>query len=217
MKNNNFIWGIILVIIGILVLLNVLDIMYINVFFKGWWTLFIIIPSLIGLIRDNDKTGSLIGLLIGVSLLLGVRGVLDIDLLLKLLLPVILILVGISIMIKSAPNKKVKSKKEIKEYGATFSSQKIDYDNEVFTGCKLNAIFGGAVCDLTKAKIKEDAVIEATCIFGGIDIKVPDNVNIKTSSTCVFGGIDNKTKNGSDNSVTIYIYGTCLFGGIDIK
>jgi len=42
--------------------LNALNITDINFFFTGWWTLFIIIPSLIGLFndKDQDKTGNLI-------------------------------------------------------------------------------------------------------------------------------------------------------------
>ena len=46
---KNIIWGIVLVIIGIIFGLNALEITNINIFFSGWWTLFIIVPSFIDL------------------------------------------------------------------------------------------------------------------------------------------------------------------------
>ena len=49
---NNFskiLWGIVFITLGIVIALNALDITDINLFFYGWWTLFIIITCLIGL------------------------------------------------------------------------------------------------------------------------------------------------------------------------
>ena len=63
-KIENIIWGIVLIIIGLIIAANALGITNINVFFDGWWTMFIIIPCFIGLIKDKEKTGSIIGLLI---------------------------------------------------------------------------------------------------------------------------------------------------------
>ena len=57
----------------------------------------------------------------------------------------------------------------------------------------------------------------ASSIFGGIDIIVPKDVNIKVTSTSIFGGVENKVKNNTTNKKTIYINATCLFGGVDIK
>ena len=71
MKNNkSIIWGIILVMVGVIYGLNSLNIVDINLFFPGWWTLFIIVPCVIGLVTDGDKTGSIIGVIIGVLLLI---------------------------------------------------------------------------------------------------------------------------------------------------
>ena len=68
---SKILWGIVFIVIGIIIGLNALGVTNINIFFDGWWTLFIIIPCLIGLF-DNDsegKTGNLIGIVIGVILL----------------------------------------------------------------------------------------------------------------------------------------------------
>ena len=69
-KFGNILWGIVLIIIGLIIGGNALGIVNINIFFDGWWTLFIIIPCFIGLFKDDENTGSLIGILVGVALLL---------------------------------------------------------------------------------------------------------------------------------------------------
>lgn len=58
-KTSGILWGIALVAIGVILALNALGITDINIFFDGWWTLFFIIPSLIGLISERDKTCSI--------------------------------------------------------------------------------------------------------------------------------------------------------------
>ena len=223
-KIGSILWGLVLIIVGVIFGLNALNITDINVFFDGWWTLFIIVPCFIGLFTDNDKTGSLIGIIIGVCLLLGCQNVIDFNLIWKLMIPLILVLIGLSIIFKDLINNKVKkeikklNKSNLKEYCATFGSQNVNFDNEEFKGCSLNAVFGGVKCDLKDAIIKEDTVIDASAIFGGITIYVPENVNVKVSSTPIFGGVSDERKSkNKDTKVTLYINATSIFGGVEIK
>lgn len=219
MKNfKNIILGVILIILGVWFALYATGITKIDILFNGWWTLFIIIPSFLGLFEE-EKTSSLIGLCIGIFLLLSCQDILNFDLVLKLILPCVLIITGLSIIFKGRI--KTENIKTIKatsnsEYNATFSGQNLDFSKEEFKGTKLDAVFGGIKCDLRDAIIKEDVVIEATAIFGGITILVPKDTNIKITSTSIFGGVDGKNKNNKEGK-TIYINATCLFGGVDIK
>ena len=98
------------------------------------------------------------------------------------------------------------------------SGETLDFSGEVFQGAQLNAVFGGLKCDLRRAQINQDCLIDASAIFGGIDIYVPTNVNVKVSSNSVFGGVTNKAPYFHDeNAPTIYIKGNCMFGGVDVK
>jgi len=223
---SNLLWGIILVVVGIIFGLNALDITNINIFFDGWWTLFIIVPCFIDLFKDKDKTGNIIGLVIGIALFLSCQGILSFALIGKLFFPVILVFIGLSIIFKDSINKKVKQKvKELNknnedkyEYTATFGSNDIDFTNQVFEGCNLSSVFGGITCDLRNATIKSDSVINISSIFSGVTIYIPEDVNVKVTSTPIFGGVsDERKKKTHDNKVTIYISATCLFGGVDIK
>ena len=62
-KFNRILWGIVLIALGTIFALNALEIADIDIFFKGWWTLFIIVPSLIGILTEKDKLGNIIALL----------------------------------------------------------------------------------------------------------------------------------------------------------
>ena len=223
-KISNLLWGFVFIIIGVVFGLNALEITDINIFFDGWWTLFIIVPCFIGLFKDEDKSSNLIGLVIGICLLLGCIDIIEFTLIWKLMVPVILVMIGLSFIFKDTLNSKIKkeikkiNKTEQKEYCSCFSGQTIDFNNEEFKGCTISAIFGGVKCDLKNAIIKNDVVINATSIFGGITIYVPENVNVKISATSIFGGVSDERKNKTkNNEYTIYINTTSMFGGIEIK
>lgn len=223
-KVSNVLWGIVFVILGVVVLLNSLEITNINIFFNGWWTLFIIVPCFIDLFKNQDKTGNIIGIIIGVLLLLGCNDIINFDILWKMIVPIILVGIGISLIFKNSLKKEIKDKindlnkkNTGKEYCATFSGQNLNFQDEEFNGCELSSIFGGIKCDLRNAKIKKENIINCTAIFGGITIIIPKDVNVKVVSTSIFGGVDGKNKYSSDAKNTIYINATCLFGGVEIK
>lgn len=220
---GNLIWGLLLIAIGVVIGLNSLGIADIDLFFDGWWTLFIIVPSLIDLIKEPTKTGNYIWLGVGTVLLLCAQGILNIEIVGKLIFPVILVGMGISVLLKDKVGKKVKEKikklneDELEEYYATFSGQEINPKGDEFEGASLNAVFGGIDLNLTDAQIQKDTLINVTSVFGGVDIKVPSNVNVRVKSTSIFGGVDNKVKKYTENLPTIYVKAFCLFGGADIK
>ena len=220
---GNLIWGIILIGVGIIIGLNSLGIANINIFFEGWWTLFIIIPSLADIIKKPNKTSNYGWLVLGIVLLLCAQDILKFEVIGKLILPVILVFIGLSLLFKDKVGKKVKEKiktlndEGLEEYYATFSGQEINKAGEEFKGASLNAIFGGIDLKLKEAKIQKDILINATAVFGGIDIMVPANVNVKVQSTSIFGGTDNKITKQTENLPTIYVKAFCLFGGTDIK
>ncbi|MGN1121354.1 MAG: LiaF transmembrane domain-containing protein [Eubacteriales bacterium] len=223
-KISNIVWGIALLAVSAVLILNAFELTDINLFFDGWWTLFIIIPCLTGVFTDHDKTANIIGLLIGVFLLLACQNILHFDMLWKLLVPVIIAVIGVKLLLGGVGKNRGFVKcvnadgSSVKTAFAAFSGQDIRFDNEVFKGAELTAVFGGIKCDLRGAVFESDTVINVCCVFGGADIFLPDNVNIKVSSNSLFGGIDNKKhQNVNDNLYTVYLNGTCIFGGVDVK
>ena len=224
-KFENILWGIAFIVVGLILAGNAIGITNIDIFFDGWWTLFIIVPCFIGLFKDSDKTGNVIGLVIGGTLLLACQGLLNFEMVWKLVVPVALVIIGVSIIFKDSIHGKInseiskinKSQKDIPSYCATFSEQNANFENEEFKGADLTAVFGGVKCDLRQAIINSDTVIKAESIFGGVEIYVPSNVKVKIKSTPIFGGVTDKSVHNQESEHTIYINSTCIFGGVDIK
>ncbi|MDF2586882.1 MAG: hypothetical protein K0S41_723 [Anaerocolumna sp.] len=224
LKTSNILWGAFFILIGLGFAGNAFDMWKFNIFFDGWWTLFIIIPCGISLIQNGFKVSNLIGLMIGIMLLLAAQGVVEGNVLGKLIVPFIFVLIGLSMIFKNLFRGEHGGRIDIKyqggnsEHSAIFSGGRYQVTGEKFMGTTMNAIFGGVDLDLRNAIIDEDVVINATAVFGGINIYVPGNVKVKVSNVPIFGGVDNKAFNSPDpNAPTIYLNSTCMFGGIDIK
>ena len=223
------IWGIAIIALGIIFGGNALGLFNLDIFFDGWWTLFIIIPSVVSLITDKDKIMSLGFIAVGVILLLAAQDVFSYDVAWKVILAVFLVAAGLSIIIKSIFHSKndqevakkvaeaTKDGKTMDSQFAAFSGSDRVYKDEVFAGSNVSAIFGGVNLDLRNAKFEKDTVIKAFALFGGIDIKVPEDVKVKLKSGFIFGGISDDRKSASEKGkYTIYIDAAGGFGGVTI-
>lgn len=217
-KVNTVIIGILFIIVGVIVGFNSFGITNINIFFSGWWTLFIIIPGINGIISDDEKLGSIIWLIVGIILLLGCQDMISFDIIWKLMLPLILVFIGLSIMFGSKDKKLDTKKNKNREFCACFGGQTVKFDDQDFKGAEVNGIFGGITLDLRNAKIKDESVIEAAAVFGGVTILIPEDLKVEIKSTSVFGGVTDKTKSKEKNDkITLYVNGSAIFGGVEIK
>lgn len=222
-KYKNIVYGIMLILLGIIIALISLDLIHTNLLFNGWWTLVIIIPSIIGLLFDDDKLGNLISLIIGILLLLGVRNIIDYKILLKLFVPILLVTVGLSLILKNIlESKKTLQIKELnkvkdntKDIFATLSNENKKIIGE-FKGISIDAVFSNVELDLREAEIKKDQVINVSTIFSGVTILTNNNIKVIVKSDSLFGGVSNHTEE-KDEAKAIYINASCLFGGVEIK
>jgi len=81
------------------------------------------------------------------------------------------------------------------------------------------ALFGGMDLDLRDA-IFEARVVEISGFwcFGGLDIKVPEGIEIQDQTAGIFGGTDVRdVGDPSPGAPTLVIKGVSLFGGVSIK
>lgn len=230
---SNVLWGLFFIAIGVGFAGNIMKLWDFHLFFDGWWTLFIIIPCFISMIQSGFGTGSTIGFIIGVLLLLSHH--IDFDFSLwRLIIPAILIFIGIRIMFQGAFRRRIHFDENYdmnretaqgagfgsyakSDYSAVFSSNKV-HVTEPFYSTSLSAAFGAIVLDLRDAVITGDCEINASAVFGGIDIYLPQGVSVKINNVPVFGGVSNKYVQSSDPAApTVYLNSTCMFGGIDLK
>ena len=228
-KAKPIIWGIAIIVLGILFICKAVGWFDFDIFFKGWWTLFIIIPATVSIFTEREKLASVGFLSTGILLLLAAQEVITYETAWKIILPVFLVLIGLGIVLKTIfhndNDKEVEQKvkdlsddKTMDSQMAIFSGSERTYKDETFTGSSLVAVFGGVDIDLRNAKFTKDTVIRAFALFGGIDIKVPEDVNVMTRSGFLFGGIsDDRKSDGTKGKHTIYIDAAGGFGGISIS
>lgn len=220
---TKMLWGVLFILLGFIVAVNALGIADIEIFFDGWWTLFIIVPSIIGLFSDEDKRGSVFGLALGLLLLLLARGVISWGFIMKLIFPIILILIGISLVCDEfkAPQVKEKIKNakfsEGENYTAIFGDSRYKVSKD-FKGASVDAVFGEVKLDLRDAKIVDGAVLKISSIFGSTSVLLPDGVSLKMKETKIFGGVEKgEVEETSGKKTTLYVDAFALFGGVDIK
>lgn len=101
---------------------------------------------------------------------------------------------------------------------AVFTSVNDEVDGP-FAGLQATTLFGGAEYDLRRARVERPpAVIDVTCMFGGVELRVPEDWTVHNDIVALFGGVDDKRDDPSaEDEATVSIRGTVLFGGLTIK
>lgn len=230
-KNGKIIGGVALLLLGIGLLLEVTHVIDFN--YEGWWTAFIIVPCMISFFSSKNKTMSLIGVGVGVLLLLATRGIIPWNELWRYLICIVFILWGIMLIFgqgvrkraTEANQKNVETLKQINQDGrsihhinASFGKQEYVFSGQRFEGAHVQTSFGFVGIDLRGADILDGAVIDVDCSFGGMEIRVDNDVMVKQAIETSFAGVEQKEHlHESDTHKNIYISGHCSFGGIEIK
>lgn len=142
--------------------------------------------------------------------------------------PILLILVGLSILFNQTRSKSsswqdmgkpVETHESTIDYSAVFSGVNRKVASTTFQGGKISAVFGGANVDLRDAKIAKNATVtlEANAVFGGVKILVPKTWDVQGNLTGVFGGFDNSTTNPDKAEGKLIVKGSAVFGGGEIQ
>ncbi len=222
-KIYHIILAVFLFIVGILIIGNAFSIWNVNVFFKGWWALFIIIPALEAFLFQNGKSASFYALLLGVGIILYNQEIINFDFFWKTLLACFIVLIAVNLFVSIfRKDKVVKSRnRSVPLYVGIFGEADEKVINDDFEGCTCISLFGSVDLDLSDVKLKKDIYIKTKSIFGGVDIFLPEGVNVVTSGISILGGTENKVKKvsskGNKKVVNVYIESFCLFGGAEIK
>ena len=217
-------FGISVLILGVLLLFNNMDFFTLDI--DKIWPIIILVFG-IAEILDVKKLNitSAILLVIGTYFILYNYGIINVALI-KVLIPIILIMVGLSLLF---PIKIGKELVENTENDLTLTSIFSDVSNKSkskkFHKATINTIFGGATLDLREVVPEnKKCVCISTVIFGGLDIILSDDWEINSDGlTCIFGGVENnrkvknEKKDQSKQRKILYLTGTILFGGIEIK
>ncbi|MFI5757309.1 DUF1707 domain-containing protein [Streptomyces sp. NPDC051569] len=81
------------------------------------------------------------------------------------------------------------------------------------------SLFGNIEIDLTEALFgQRTSVINATAIFGNVEVRVPENITLRGSGTGIFGNFEVVTLEGADpQAPVVAVNGYSVFGNVEAK
>lgn len=234
-KNNNqsIVIGGVIIAVGSIFLLRNLGYVDFNImrYLFNWYS-WIILAGIITLAKNNgkDQVGYTLIAVGGAFLLMDLNIIPGFSI--RTWWPLILVALGVSYILK-AQNSNVPD--GVKPDGGIdfisdtniLSGGEYQISSNDFKGGKITNIFGGSEYNLSRSKLSQttDAVLDVFVMFGGVELIVPADWEVKSEVTALFGGFSNKKRNyqtsGSTSLTTgkniLYVKGTVLFGGGEIK
>ena len=219
-------WGLVLILVGALVLLKRFDFWDLGYVLSTWWPAILILIGISILIgnRFRRPVAGLILILIGAMFLAWELGYLEIDVW-RRVWPAALIILGLWIIFRPSHRSRSAGPAAPAPGGdidvtAVFSAAKRRIEAQSFKGGEVTAVFGGADLDFSGAGLEGGrATVEATAIFGGVDIIVPRNWRVVMDGTPILGGFNLKHVNPpeAEARATLHVRGTAIFGGVTVK
>jgi hypothetical protein len=86
------------------------------------------------------------------------------------------------------------------------------------TRTRVIGLIGGADLDLTEAVIESsETVLEAWWLIGGINLTVPEGIEVEVGGATIIGGVDNNTRAASPGAPRVVVRQFGLIGGTDVQ
>lgn len=222
MRPGRILFGLALIALGVLFLLDRADVLEAGEAIRDWWPLAVVA---VGIGQLFDRPRSLLGpgivIAVGVILLLFTTDVVT-GSVFALLWPALLIAIGLTILLRhgrgSEPSREGGSTGDVVRATAVFGGHDIVSRSSAFRGGSATAVFGGVTIDLRNARLADEgATIDVTAILGGVEIVVPRGWRVATSGTPILGGIENKTEGETAEGPELRVDALTILGGADIK
>lgn len=120
---------------------------------------------------------------------------------------------------KKAKEKETQNKENLEKHFEVFMhGRKITLGDENFNKIKVKTFLGGVDLDLREAVITEDITVSCKSFMGGINIRVPEGVNVVVKGNSVLGGVTNFVPlQQGDDIPTIYVNANQVMGGLCVK
>lgn len=212
--------GALFIAVGVLALLGAVGAFDFGAFAASSWPLVLVVAGLLVFLSDAKSwLWALILSVAGVVSFLNVNDLVAFDVW-SVFWPIVIVLVGVSIIKRSSSKELSGSALDIDRSDQfvfmSGSEQRIVSSN--YTGGKATAIMGGVELDLRDAVIKKTATLDVFALMGGVDVKVPAGVVVKSQVLAILGGVETKadTKAAKDAPVLL-ITGTVALGGVEVK
>jgi hypothetical protein len=219
MNRTRLLTGVLLVVLGGMFLLDAVDVADAGALLADWWPLAIVVVGVSQLLeRPPRMAGGMTLVVIGAVLLTGTLDLVE-GAGFALVWPVALVIAGVWVML-GRPGIRDRDGAADVDLFALFSGRELASDAREFRGGSATAVFGGVELDLRDAQLAADgAVLDATGLFGGVEITVPPTWRVRTDGPVIFGGVDNPATRGPlpEGAPELRVRTLVAFGGVEIK
>lgn len=221
MNLGRFLVGLLATALGVLFLLDALEVLDAGRTVAAAWPLAVVAAGVVQLVEQRRLApGPVIVVVVGIVLLGSTTGIARPDW--SLLWPIALVAVGLWLLLRrnGAPATDRGSGEDRIEATALLSGRELRSTSRAFTGGTLTAVLGGLEVDLRDAVIAEDgATLDITAILGGIEIRVPSTWHVDVRAAAILGGFDDGRKRTPvpEDAPTLTITGLLLLGGGDLN
>jgi hypothetical protein len=212
--------------IGVLFLLNNLNILYFSEWVR-YWPVILIAIGLVKLVDANTPSGHVAGaILVGVGAVFLVQTLGYLNVRLHDLWPLILIGAGLVMLFNRDSWHGVCRGPRTYAHGrmreaSVFGGGKRQVNTQDFTGGHIDAVFSGYQIDLRGAIMTSDsATLKISAVFSGVEIRVPETWSVVMEGHGVFGGFADNTTQPDPRTPglkRLIVRGDAVFGGVDVK
>jgi len=212
--------GLLIVVVGMLFTLENVGVIDAHEYLR-YWPVGLIAVGLLKLWQGSGAIfGGFIFVFVGVWLLLQAMGIVTVSL--WDLWPMLLVFAGASMVWRGMYGGS--AERATADAHSTVSAMAVlaginrGNTSKTFRGGDLTAVFGGCQIDLRQAAIEDEAVIDVFAMWGGIEIKVPENWSVSGRVTPILGGYEDKTRRVADGTnQRLLVRGLVIMGGVEIK
>jgi len=218
MKTKQTTLGLLVIVAGIVIFLANINFGTTRSILADWWPLALIVTG-IYLLWSNARSyvWPLVLMGSGGILLLKTLKIADVDFG-TLIIPLILLLVGTSIIVSALRRQRQPTISNDDSMTAILGGTTSRNVSDNYEGAMVTAIMGGVELDISRATIKNEAILSVNIIMGGLELRVADDVQIINRTQSILGGVENKTAPTTQkNNPRLVIEGLILMGGIEIK
>ncbi len=109
------------------------------------------------------------------------------------------------------------SRRNDKEFSAFMGGLDEKIISDDFKGCSITAVMGRAELDLSEVRINKDVTVECTAVMGAVELTLPRNVRIQVTGTPIMGGYENTNPGDPNAPFTITVEYIAVMGAVEIR